>query len=267
MTKDARMKVRISLCQIDIQLGQTDVNLQKASNFISQASKEQSHLILLPELWESGYDLANAFTYASAPGSGTFVEIAELARRNHIAVGGSTLENFDGKIFNTFTLYSSEGELIATYRKIYLFRPNDEDKYLAAGEQFSIANTAFGKAGLAICYDLRFPELFRRLAIMGAQFFLLPAEWPIQRSEHWRTLLRARAIENQISLAAVNRVGISPEGRYGGCSALIDAWGETVIEADAQEGLFTGEIDLSQTARIKRKFDILVDQRPDLYQI
>jgi predicted amidohydrolase len=118
---------------------------------------------------------------------------------------------------------------------------------------------------MAICYDLRFPELFRHLALQGAHFFLLPAEWPIQRTAHWKALLRARAIENQVGLAAVNRVGSSPEATYGGCSAIYDAWGETVIEADSQEGLYTGEIDLEQTERIRQKFNVLQDCRPEIY--
>jgi predicted amidohydrolase len=259
------MKIQISLCQIDIALGQPELNLSKAHHYVSEAASLGSQLIMLPELWTCGYDLSHATQYAYPLGSGVFTQISFLARQFGIAIGGSTLESQGDRLFNTFTIYDAQGQLIAAYRKVHLFRPDQEDRYLVSGDSLTLAQTSFGQAGLATCYDLRFPEMFRALSVMGAQFFLLPAEWPIQRTEHWRALLRARAIENQVGLAAVNRVGTSPDATYGGCSLIVDAWGDTVVDAGSDEGLFTGELDLDQTERIRRKFNVLQDRRPEVY--
>ena len=162
-------------------------------------------------------------------------------------------------------LYSPDGTLAASYSKIHLFRLMDEDQYLAPGEAGELHELPWGCAGLAICYDLRFPELFRRYALEGARLLILPAEWPHPRRMHWRTLLRSRAIENQCFVAACNRVGTTEGVTFFGSSAVIDPWGETLIEGGETEALLTVRIDLNTVEATRAKIPILADRRPELY--
>ena len=181
-------------------------------------------------------------------------------------LGGSILElGADGKIYNCFALYNPDGKLAGVYRKIHLFRLMAEEQFLAPGPEAVTVDLPWGRVGLAICYDLRFPELFRRYALAGAKLILLPAEWPHPRRTHWRTLLRARAIENQMFVAGCNRVGSSKGSDFFGASALIDPWGEALIEGGEQETLLTLTVDLDQVDAVRKRIPIFEDRRPGLY--
>ncbi len=259
------MKLKISLGQMDIAFGQIAQNLEKIAQFTKAASTSGSDLILFPELMSTGYDLANCQVLAEPLDTGIFLTISQLAARHHIAIGGTLLERSGCSIFNTFILFNSEGFRVAKYRKIHLFRPMNEDKWLCAGDEIIVASTQWSPTGLATCYDLRFPELFRHFALHQCTLCLIPAEWPLPRSEHWRTLLRARAIENQMFIAAVNRTGTSPTDKFGGASAVINPWGETLIEIGDDETLVSTEIDLGEVDRIRKQIPILEDRRPDIY--
>jgi len=142
-----------------------------------------------------------------------------------------------------------------------------EEQWLKAGESFQTVQTALGLAGLAVCYDLRFPELFRRYAVGGAVCYLLSAEWPIRRINHWQILLKARAIENQSFMLATNCVGQSGKDQFGGSSAVISPWGEVLIEGDqANEALLTTIIDTDQIEHARQFMPVFQDRRIDLYQ-
>lgn len=255
----------LSLAQIKVTAGDPEANWERARAAIVEAARRGSQLVLLPELWASGYDLAHWRRHAAPLGTGSFAMVATLAREYDLAIGGSLLESHGDHATNCFALYGPDGELWGSYRKIHLFRLMDEDKWLAAGQTPVIADTTWGAAGLAICYDLRFPELFRRQAVSGARLILLPAEWPTRRIAHWSTLLRARAIENQCFVAACNCVGGSEKDTFGGRSAVIDAWGETVVEAGPGETLLTATIDLDLADRVRAHIPVLSDRRPELY--
>jgi predicted amidohydrolase len=141
----------------------------------------------------------------------------------------------------------------------------DEDKWLAPGEESVLVEADWGKTGLAICYDLRFTELFRKYALNGAKLVILPAEWPNRRTAHWQTLLRARAIEDQMYVIAVNRVGESRGEHFGGRSAVIDPWGEAVVEAGSDPALLHAEIDLALVDDVRKRIPVFEDRRPDVY--
>jgi predicted amidohydrolase len=251
---------------MDVLTGQVEANLNLAGLQIHEAAEQGGQLALLPELWSSGYDLNHAHLLAQQLNYGPFNFMSEQALKYQIFIGGSALESYQDKIFNTFALYNPLGELSAYYRKVHLFRLMDEDQWLTPGNRIELAEFSFGQVGLSICYDLRFPEQFRRLAIAGARLILLPSEWPAARIEHFRILVRARAIENQFAFAATNCTGVRNGESFGGCSLLVDAWGETAAEAGSQPGVVTGEIDLELTDRIRKKMDVLGDRRPELYQ-
>lgn len=260
------MQLTISLGQMDVKLGRPQENVALAKRLVAEAARRGSDLLVLPELWATGYDLARAEFYATPTEMGVFRGIAGLARDYGLAIVGSSLSLTDrGGYANTAVFHTAAGEAIGEYSKIHLFRLMEEDQYLTAGDKRALVATEWGPIGLAICYDLRFPELFRAYALAGATAVIIPAEWPYPRTEHWRTLLRARAIENQMFVIACNRVGTSGDTTFCGRSAIIDPWGETVIEGGDTEMLLTATIDLAQVTAVRQRIPVFADRRPTLY--
>ncbi|MEX1019928.1 MAG: carbon-nitrogen family hydrolase [Litorilinea sp.] len=263
--------VQISLVQMDCILGDPKENFARATPLIAEAAQQGSQLVVLPELWSTAYDLENAAAHASplaqrAGERGWFGRLAGLARKNKIWLTGSLLEaQADGRYYNTMPIYGPDGRLKGVYRKIHLFRLMEEEIYLSPGQNTTLLELPWGKTGLAICYDLRFPEMFRQYALLGAQLILMPAEWPNPRREHWRTLIRARAIENQCFVAACNRVGSSKGAEFFGASAIVDPWGETLIEGGEQAEILTATIDLATVEAVRQRIPVFSDRRPELY--
>ena len=259
-------KISISLGQMQIKLARVEDNLVTAEQMIGEAAARDSDLVVLPELWSTGYDLENATDYAAEIGAGMFAQLSETARENSISVFGSILERQGKQVMNCATYYDADGALRSVYRKIHLFRLFDEHKWLGEGEGPTVMILPWGAAGLSICYDLRFPELFRRYAVThGVKLMLVCAEWPLIRVEHWRTLLMARAIENQCFVVATNSSGDTGGTVFGGHSMIIDPWGRVVIEAGEDEDLLTAEIDLDEVDRVRQQIPVFEDRRPDAY--
>ncbi|MGE5654266.1 MAG: carbon-nitrogen family hydrolase [Bacillota bacterium] len=258
--------MRISIGQMNVDAGYPERNLPTVQSMTAEAKRRGSDLVIFPELWASGYDLEHAAQHADRVGEGLFATMSELAREHGLyLLAGSLLSREPQGFCNTSVLYGSDGKQLAVYSKLHLFRLMDEEKFLAAGNQRTVVDTPWGKAGMAICYDLRFPELFRRYALDGAKVFFLPAEWPHPRLAHWQTLLRARAIENQCFIVACNRVGKTGETEFFGHSTVIDPWGEIVVEAGSQEVLLTADIDLGLVDTIRRRIPIFADRREEVY--
>jgi predicted amidohydrolase len=260
------MRISVSLGQINVRFGDPEANFQQARDDAREAKRRGSALLLFPELFLSGYDLSNRERYAAPSGEGAFAQLSVLAREHGIALGGTVLERRKDTYQNTFALFDAGGNYLALYRKTHLFSPMEERRFLTAGDAFTLAQTPWGATGLAICYDLRFPEMMRRYALLGAQLILLPAQWPRKRIDHWQTLLRSRAIENQVFVAGCNCAGESGRETFGGRSAIIDPWGRVVAEGGDTPELLTAEIDLDLVKTVRRDFPVLGDRREDLYQ-
>jgi predicted amidohydrolase len=193
--------------------------------------------------------------------------MAGLARQHKMHVVGTALEaNPGGAPYNTAALYGQDGVRLGAYRKVHLFPPMGEVEHLSPGEDFPILDLPWGPTALAICYDLRFPELWRRYTGAGARFIILSAEWPVPRIEHWRLLLRARAVENQLFVAGCNRTGKDADGAFGGRSALVDPMGQVLVEGDVEPGLFSASLDMDRVDEIRRRLPFLNDRRPELYR-
>ncbi|MCD6289962.1 MAG: carbon-nitrogen family hydrolase [Anaerolineae bacterium] len=251
---------------MDCREGEPDANMEHVASAMREAVGRGSDLVLLPELWASGYDLPHASQYAARLSDGAFAWSAALARQHHTWLAGSLLElGDDGAYYNTATLWDPDGTLRAIYRKAHLFRPMEEDRYLTPGDEIRTFDLPWGRTALAICYDLRFPELFRRYAVDGVVLTLIPAQWPRTRVVHWQTLLRARAIENLMFVAGCNRVGGEPGTLFGGASAFISPWGDILTVGDDKSAVLTAELDLTQVERARRKITVLQDRRPELY--
>ena len=163
-----------------------------------------------------------------------------------------------GRLHNTSLLFDPDGTLVHTYRKVHLFGYGSrEQELLAPGEQVG----AHGTVALSTCYDLRFPELFRRQVDGGSQLFLVAAAWPLARLPHWQLLLRSRALENQSFLLACNAAGRQGAVELAGRSAVVDPWGEVVAEAGAGPEILTVEIDPDLAIRARKEFPALADRR------
>jgi omega-amidase len=262
------MKLHVALGQMDIVLGDPAANLRTVQELAAEAAAGGAALLVLPELWGSGYDLKRSFDLADELNTGLFAAVAALARHHRLAICGSLLEwdARDERAYNTATLYDADGTLHGRYRKIHRFGLMDEDQYLGAGEDAPLLGMPWGATAMAICYDLRFPELFRRYTVDGARVLLLPAEWPSPRIEHWRTLIRARAIENQAFVVACNRVGADRSNTFGGYSAVIDPWGNVLVEGDGDAGVLHATLDLDLVTEARNRIPVLSDRRPELYE-
>ena len=200
------MEITIALAQMDVALGSPKENQLIAQHLAAQAAAQEADLLLLPELWATGYDLDRTHEYAAPLDSGHFALMANLARTHRLYVAGTALEaNPAGRPFNTAALYGPDGKCAGAYRKVHLWAPLGEVEHMTPGHAMPAFDLPWGRVAMAICYDLRFPELWRRLADAGAQLVLIPAEWPARRVEHWRLLLRARGVENQLYVAGCNR--------------------------------------------------------------
>lgn len=262
--------MKIAIGQVEIRRGDPSHNLDLIERVVKCASAKGGDLLCLPEMVTTGFDwkrnrelLIEASQHHTA--------IAKMARSYKIAICGSFLECADsGMPCNTLLYFDENGTLLAKYRKIHLFTLFREDQHVEAGDKIVVADIKHAKAGFGVCYDLRFPEIFRRNTELGAEIQILPAAFPHPRLEHWRTLVRARAIENQCFFIAVNQSGREHHdsgvgaAHYFGHSMVVDPWGEVLLELDEAEDTQFVEIDLSQVAQTRSKLSALKDRRPEL---
>lgn len=270
------MKLTIGLAQMDVLLGQPEANLATVSRLAAEAAASGVEWLVLPELWSTGYDLDQADKYATPIENGIFAEVGRLAKQHGLYILGSCLARLPGGgggggggggVGNTAVFHTPSGDILGHYSKTHLFQLMDEHHYLTAGDKLTLVKWPWGQVGLTICYDLRFPELFRAYALAGANLIVVPAEWPKPRLTHWRTLLRARAIENQLYIVACNRVGTSKGTTFFGYSTIIDPWGETAVEGGETAELLTATIDLDLVREVRERIPVFVDRRPLLYTI
>jgi omega-amidase len=260
------VEITLALAQMAIATGKPGQNRETARRLAGEAAALGADLLVLPELWPTGYDLVCAVDLAARLDDGPFAFMADLARTHQMYVLGTALEaNSDGRPFNTAALYGPAGELVGAYRKVHLIPLMDEPAHMTAGNALPVLDLPWGRVALAICYDLRFPELWRRYTEAGAQVILIPAEWPQRRVEHWRLLLRARAVENQLFVAGCNRVGADVDGEFGGHSTVVDPWGHVLVERAGDPGLLVTKLDLDEVAHTRSLFPFLQDRRPDVY--
>jgi predicted amidohydrolase len=255
---------------MNIEIGRPDVNFGRALTMMEQAVSvgNKPDVIVLPEMWNTGYALDRIEELADVDGERTKRTIRDFCRRHdvHVIAGSIALKRGeDGGVCNTALVFDKGGNLIADYAKIHLFRLMEEDRYLTAGDRAVSFEIDGYPCGAMICYDIRFPELARKLAIGGAKMLFVPAEWPKPRLHHWRTLLQARAIENQMFVVSCNRVGTSGTTEFFGHSMIVDPWGDIVVEGGEEETILHAEVDLSLTERVRRTIPVFEDRRPSLY--
>ena len=243
------------------------VNLDKAESFIAEAARHEAQLVALPEVFAWRGPRAEEATNAEPIPGPTTNRFAELARKLQIhLVAGSILELAGPKPFNTSVLFDPRGNLVARYRKVHLFDIDipghvtiRESDTRCGGDTVVTARTALGVIGMSVCYDLRFPELYRQLTLAGAEIVVVPSAFTFPTgAAHWEILLRARAIENQVYVIAPDQIGRSPSGVTDfGNSMIIDPWGKPLARAADREMLIFAEIDRDYQERVRRELPCL----------
>lgn len=218
-------------------------------------------LVVLPELWAHGGFAYGTWAARAQPLDGPVVgALREAARdlRATVHMGSLVEDDGAGALFNTSVLLGPGGELLTTYRKVHLFGFGEgEPTLLTAGD----GPVVHAGLGLATCYDLRFPEMFRALLDLGAEVVLVPAAWPAKRVSHWRLLALARAVENQSYVVACNTAGTHAGVAMGGGSVVVDPWGEVLAEAGADEEVLVVDLDLDVVTATRASFPVLRDRR------
>ncbi len=259
-------KLNISLAQMNIALGNPQRNLAVMQKLAAEAARRGSKMVVFPELWSTGYALDRAKEFASPLNAGIFTELSKIATQNKIAIIGSILEARGQEVANSAPVFVPNGRMVGIYRKIHLFRLMEEDRWLQAGSSPFVTDMPWGPTGIAICYDLRFPELFRKYAVEEhATMIVITAEWPLARIEHWRALLVARAIENQCYMVACNAAGEIGDTIYGGHSMVVDPWGKIVVEAGEDPQLVTADIEIDTIVEVRSRIPVFEDRRGDIY--
>lgn len=255
----------VSVAQMAVRDGDPRKNWSIMQDLTQEAVRRGSELVIFPELWDNGYALEKAKDVASPLSSGLFAQVAALSRSANIHILGSMLEKRGVGVYNTCAVFSPRAGVMGAYRKIHLFEPLQEPEYLNAGEAPLSVDLPWGTTSIAICYDLRFPELLRRYAVDGAKLVVIPAEWPAARIHHWRSLLVARAIENQYFVIGCNRVGDYNETVYGGHSMIVNPWGEIMIEAGDSETMLTLKINTDHADEVRQQMPVMNDRRISVY--
>lgn len=254
-------------------------NLDKICDYIEEAAANGAHLVVLTENM-------NVIAGASQPASDlaedesgeTYQCISDAAKRFGVYLhGGSWAEKIpgDSRVYNTSFLFSPKGELLAKYRKLHTFdiilptgKAVRESEEVAAGDRVVTVETELGVFGLAICYDLRFPELYRLMAERGAQILFNPSNFTLPTGkDHWEPLLRARAIENSCYMIAPNQVGRNARLTAFGSSMVIDPWGTVIARAKEEPGITMAEIDLDYLDRVRARMQTMENRRTDLYRL
>ena len=246
--------LRVAAIQMEVCSGEPVKNLVRAEAMLNEAASRGAQAALLPELWTTGYSLDRLDELAEERGGPTLQFLRRVAQHLNMAiVGGSFPERGTDGIYSTCHMIGPDGSLLASYSKEHLFPLLKEPDYLKPGPPGVVTNTPLGRWGTLICFDIRFPESARRLAYRGARVLWVPAEWPHPRLEHWRTLLRARAIENQLFVVAANRTGTGDNTQWAGHSTIIDPWGNILAEAGEEETVLVADLEMGLVDEVRAR--------------
>ena len=255
--------MKISLLQTDIAWEDVPENHRRAAGMLAEAASGGARLAILPEMFNTGFSM-DSRRIAQPPGGSSESFLRDQAKALNLWILASIPESGEPAPRNMALLVSPQGT-VTRYAKIHPFSYAGEHEHYAAGERVVTADVEGLRVTPFICYDLRFPEPFR-LAAPDTDLFAVVANWPDERREHWRTLLRARAIENQAYVAGVNRVGDGGRLHYAGDSAVLSPLGATLAEGDDRERVLLCDIDPSGVSNLRARFPALEDRRPEAYR-
>jgi predicted amidohydrolase len=256
--------VRICSAQITSVWERPEQTLKKTAIFVRHAAASGAALVCFPEQFATGWDPGSGIHAEDSDGS-IVSTLRELAEENNIGILGSFRERNKGLPKNTAVVIGSNGKILAKYAKIHLFGPGRENEGFTPGSELGIFTLGLFTCGIAICYDLRFPELFRLYAKKGVQAVFVPAAWPATRMKHWELFITARACENQMYVCGINTTGTTPVDRYTGGSMTADPHGTIVSRANEAEQLLFCDFDPAVVNTARVSFPVAKDCRDDLY--
>ena len=270
-------KIKLALCQMNV-VDNKEENIKSAELMINHGVSQNADFIVLPEMFNCPYSNDKFIEYGEdEKTSRTLNAISSLASENNVYIlAGSIPEKENDKLYNTSYLFDRNGNIIAKHRKMHLFDIDVKDRItfkesdvLTAGNEFTIAETEFGKVGIGICYDIRFPELARVMVEKGALILFYPGAFNMTTGPaHWELLFRSRALDNQAFCVGV-APALNEDANYHsyGHSIIANPWGEILAQGDYGEKVIISEIDLSEIKTIREELPLLKNKREDLYEI
>lgn len=270
-------KLKIALCQMNV-IDNKQENILKATSMINEAAKHNSNFIVLPEMFNCPYSNDKFVEYAeNEKSSHTLESVSKLAEKHETYIlAGSIPEKEDSKIYNTSYLFDKDGSIIAKHRKMHLFDVDvkggiyfKESDTLTPGNKFSICETDFGKIGMGICYDVRFPQLAQINVNNGAKILFYPGAFNMTTGPaHWELLFRSRALDNQVFCVGV-APALNKDSSYHsyGHSIVVNPWGEVICQLGQKEELKIVEIDLDEIKKVRNEIPVLKNRRNDLYEL
>lgn len=256
------LRVNVAALQFNLAWEDKPANFAKVRNLLTSHRPPPGSLVALPEMFATGFSM-NTAAIAELSDGPTSQVLSALAREFQVClVAGAARRASDGKARNQALVFAPDGQLLAAYAKMRLFSPGKEADHYAAGEQPVVFSWGGCQVAPLICYDLRFPELFRAAAARHRpELFIVIANWPEKRTHHWVRLLQARAVENQAFVLAVNRIGSDPFNSYGGRSLVIDPQGEILADAGNAETCLQARLDLTGLREYRQGLPFLDDLR------
>ena len=261
--------LRVSCLQMNMRLGFPDENFAHAADLIHAAMVAKPDVLVLPETWNTGFfPKENLSQLSDRNGELTKVRIGALAKQHQVNIVAGSVSNVrNGKVFNTAMVFDRSGACVASYDKTHLFSPMGENDYYTPGDHLCTFSLDGIHCGLVICYDIRFPELARSLALQGIDVLFVVSQWPKARIPHLRSLTTARAIENQVFVVCCNSCGTAGETVYGGNSAVIEPFGEPLTLAGETEIIVSANLNMQILETIRSNIPVFQDRRPKLYQL
>jgi predicted amidohydrolase len=273
MSKDI---CNIAICQIKVSLNKEDA-LNNAQQMVSKAAAEGAELIVLPEMFHCPYSKEYFVRYAEPSDGPVAQKLSTWAKNNGVwLIGGSIPEQSGERMYNTSLCYDSNVKLVAKHRKVHLFDINIENgikfmesEFFTPGKDITVFDTEFGQIGVAICFDIRFPEIFRAMAMRGARLIIVPAQFNTTTGPaHWENTIRSRALDNQLFVAAASCARDESFSYIAyGHSAIADPWGRIIASADEKEAILHCSLDFTQVETVRKQLPIFSGLRKDVYDI
>lgn len=258
------LEIAAGCCQFSIKPGEVQYNCETVEGMLLELCARGCGLAVLPEMWSCSFPYPVLREMAEKTPE-VLKRVGKIARDKKIVIAGSLPERDGERIFNTGYLVDITGEVAGVYRKVHMFSRYEEGAHFGGGASAGVFSTSIGKVAMMVCYDLRFPELARKMAVDGAEIICVSALWPVQRIEHWSLLLRARAIENQLFMVGCNGCGVDKKITWGGASAIISPLGSLVAEAGPDKQIILGSLKPLEMDEFRKAIPCFEDRVPEAY--
>jgi len=262
--------MKLSAIQMKVYSGDISANTSRMIQMVEKAAASGADLVVFPEMTDTGYDMQVILKTASTWNEGPVPCLRDAASRYKVRIMAGVSERVGADVFNAVVTIDTSGEIVGSYRKTHLItaEPMLEHHFLKAGDKLGLVEVAGRKLGVITCYEIRFPEIARSLALLGAELIVIPAAWPLVRLPHWQALLVARAIENQVFVAGVGRIGDDTGVPFAGTSMIIGPYGNVIASGtQIHEAIVSAELNFDDISLVRSQIKVYKDRRSDLYSM